>query len=222
MASEVDICNAALGFIGDAATVASIDPPEGSAQAKHCARFYPLARDALLEMHPWSFATKRVALSALTDTPTEWDYAYAYPADVNNIIAVLPSDATDDYSIGNVPGDINSGVPDSAGGYYVPQPFSAEVTQDGQQVIYSDQQDAVLRYTAMVTDTSQFSPLFTIALSYLLASYLAGPVLKGDTGRQVASAMLAEAVRVVSQAKVSDTGQRRTTVQHNVSWMINR
>lgn len=51
MASEVDICNLALARLGDNATVASIDPPEGSAQAEHCARFYAIARDSLLEMH---------------------------------------------------------------------------------------------------------------------------------------------------------------------------
>ena len=48
MPSEVDICNLALGHLGDSATVATIDPPEGSAQAEHCARFYPIARDARL------------------------------------------------------------------------------------------------------------------------------------------------------------------------------
>ena len=52
MASVVDICNQALSHLGDSATVASIDPPEGSAQAEHCARFYPAALAALLEMHP--------------------------------------------------------------------------------------------------------------------------------------------------------------------------
>ena len=33
MASEVDICNLALAHLGDAATVSSINPPEGSIQA---------------------------------------------------------------------------------------------------------------------------------------------------------------------------------------------
>ena len=53
MASEIAICNLALSHLGDAANIASIDPPEGSAQAEHCATFYPIARDSLLEMHDW-------------------------------------------------------------------------------------------------------------------------------------------------------------------------
>ena len=36
MASDVQICNIALAHLGDTATVASINPPEGSAQAEHC------------------------------------------------------------------------------------------------------------------------------------------------------------------------------------------
>ena len=54
MASAVDICNLALSHLGDTATVASLDPPEGSAQAEHCARFYPVARDALVRGRPGS------------------------------------------------------------------------------------------------------------------------------------------------------------------------
>ena len=45
MATEVDICNLALAHLGDDATIASIKPPEGSAQAEKSARFYPIARD---------------------------------------------------------------------------------------------------------------------------------------------------------------------------------
>ena len=63
MASEVEICNLALAHLGDEATVASIDPPEGSAQAEHCQRFYPVSRNSLLEMHDWAFATKRATLA---------------------------------------------------------------------------------------------------------------------------------------------------------------
>ncbi|NBQ76422.1 MAG: hypothetical protein EBU14_13895, partial [Acetobacteraceae bacterium] len=62
MASEVDICNLALANLGDTATVASINPPEGSAQSEHCSRFYPIARDTLLEMHNWNFSTRRILL----------------------------------------------------------------------------------------------------------------------------------------------------------------
>ena len=226
MASEVDICNLALSHLGDTATIASLDPPEGSAQAEHCARFYPIARDALLEMHSWGFATQRVQLAQLGGGWPEWDYAYAVPPGTVNVIAVLPPDATDDYSQSGYASSsltgFSSGVPESAGGQYVPQPFSCEVDEAGRQVIYTDQPNAVLRYSTIVTDTTRFSPLFVATLSHMLASYLAGPILKGDVGRAEAAQQLKFAQSYLSQAKESDSSQRRVRPDHVVSWMAGR
>ena len=92
MSSVVDLCNLALSRLGDSATVASIDPPEGSSQAEHCSRFYPIARDSLLEMHDWKFATRRAPLSELTVDSFNWAHAYAEPNGALRIISVL--DAT--------------------------------------------------------------------------------------------------------------------------------
>ena len=88
MPSVVEICNLALAHLGDDATVASIDPPEGSAQSEHCARFYPIARDSLLQMHTWSFASRRVSLAQVTMPYTMWKYAYGVPADMLTAVAV--------------------------------------------------------------------------------------------------------------------------------------
>jgi hypothetical protein len=41
VASSVDIANLALAHLGDEAAVTSFDPPDGSAQAEHCARLLP-------------------------------------------------------------------------------------------------------------------------------------------------------------------------------------
>ena len=216
MASEVDICNLALAHLGDTATVASIDPPEGSAQAEHCARFYPIARDSLLEMHTWWFATKRAQLAQLGAGWPEWDYAYAQPADALNIIAILPPDASDDYSA------TGSNVPTAAGGAYVPQAFSCEVDANRADVIYTDQEDAVLRYTGVVTDPTKFSPLFVVSLSWHLASMLAGPILKGDAGAAESKRCAAMMQAYLAKATASDAGQRRINPQHNVGWINGR
>lgn len=213
MASDVDICNLALAHLGDTATVASLDPPEGSAQSEHCARFYPIARDALLELHPWGFSTRRVTLALIGSGWPEWDYAYAQPSDALNIIAVLPPGATDDYS---------QGVPAAAGGAYVPQAFSCEVDGSGNDVILTDQADAVLRYTCVMADTARFSPLFVMALSWHLASLLAGPVIKGDAGAAEAKRCAAMMQAYLSQAKESDASQRRINPTHNVGWINGR
>ena len=240
--NEVDICNLALGHLGDTATVASIRPPESSVQAQLCARFYPVARNALLEMGSWGFATRRVKLAPVTnpaltiaqmvdpnaDTGT-WQYAYALPAAVVNVLAVLPAQAVDDYEAKFGPADKDF-FPPYPQGYlpvpgsptYTPQPFALEAQDDGTQIILTNACDAVLRFTTVVTDTTKFSPLFTVALSWLLASMLAGPLLKGDAGEAAGERCLTMFKSFEGQAEASDANQRRTHLEPAVSWIRGR
>jgi hypothetical protein len=232
VASEVDICNLALSHLGDVANIITIDPPDGSAQAEHCARFYPIARNALLEMHDWGFASKRVALAQLDNPTTEWAYCYAQPADLLNTISVLANDATDDTSVA-IPSPITWNdmvMPALGSGAYTPQPFVLEVLTDGTDVIFTNQAGAVLRYVAQVTDTTKFSPLFITTLSWSLASMLAGPIIKGQAGA-------AEGVRChamafgqsgsggwFGKAANSDAGQKRFTTRdrQQTPWLNGR
>jgi hypothetical protein len=227
MASVVDICNAALSHIGDVANVASIDPPDGSAQAAYCATFYPPALGAILEMATWGFATVRVALAAIDNPSTTWRFAYAYPAQLVNLISVLPQDALDDYSanFGEQDHEWDSPQPDfadPAANLYMPQPYSVEQDGKGNQIILTNVCGAVLRYTMAVDDPTKFSPLFVMALSYLLASMLAGPIIKGEEGATMSNAMLTKFQAFQGQAKASDANQRRIVVHQRVSWMAKR
>lgn len=208
MASAVDICNLALGHLGDRATVASLDPPEGSAQAEHCARFYPLARDTLLELHTWGFASKRATLAQLVSTRSEWEYSYAMPADVIRLLSLAPASLT---------GDNN--VIATQDGAFAPYPFVRESNDDGADVVYTDVEDAILRYTARVTDTTRFSPLFVQTLSWHLAGMLAGPVLKGEAGAAEAKRCEVMAANWLSHARVSDANQGSNPITHAVPWM---
>jgi hypothetical protein len=78
-------------------------------------------------------------------------------------------------------------------------------------VLYTNVADARIRYTAAVTIPSFFPPLFTVALSYFLASFLAGPVLKGETGRTVGAQMLQTMGVYLNQAQLKDAKQRRAS-----------
>lgn len=170
MASAVDICNLGLSHLGDEATVVSITPPEGSAQAEHCKRFYPMARDATLEKHTWSFATRRTELALLAVTaPDTWLFVYARPTTAVRIIAVLPEGALEDAQSEN---------------------FTQEILADGTQVIYTNTENARVRYIALVTDTTKYTPWMVIAIARLLSSFLAGPIIKGKTGEDVADAQM--------------------------------
>lgn len=210
MSSVVDICNIALSHLGDTASVTSIDPPEGSAQAEHCARFYPIARDSLLEMHDWKFASKRALLAELTSETDAWEYAYAMPADALRIIAVTAPDADDDNASSRLLGA------------YSPQPYAIEALSTGALVIYTDQEDAAVRYTAYVTDSGKLPPLFVMALALHLASMLAGPILKGDSGAAEAKRCATAAKEYLAKAAASDAQQRGPKATHSVSWISKR
>jgi len=178
VSSTIDICNLALSHLGDAAEVIAIDPPDGTIQAAHCGRFYPFARGALLEMHPWSFATKRATLAELATNPAEddWSYAYALPSTCLRPLSAL------------YPGQPERllGTDSDLGSF----PYLIEAAEDGSPILFTNVETAVLRYIDLITDTARYSPGFTIALSRLLASYLAGPLIKGKDGIRVSQEQL--------------------------------
>ena len=222
MATEVDICNLALAHLGDDATIASLNPPEGSAQAEKAARFYPIARNTLLEVHTWNFAAKRGNLALTANTLDQWDYAYVAPADMMTPVAVISPTAQNDYatrmSSGDTPGGITSNYsPTIVAGQYTPQQFAVEGT-----LIYTNQENAMLRYQAAVTDASAFSPLFVITLSWHLASMLAGPVIKGDQGAAEAKRCTQMMSNYLNSAKQSDNLHRDITIEHIVPWTSGR
>lgn len=221
MASEVDIANLALGHLGDRATVASIDPPEGSAQAEHCQRFYPIARDTLLEMHDWNFATRRMQLAQVESPASSWKYAYTLPGDCLMVRAILPRDAQDDYVTNFYDSNFRS-YPVNAFAVTTTAEYIVETLDNGTKIILTNQEEAVVRYIARVADTTRFSALFTMALSWHLASLLAGPVIKGDVGRGESKRCMQMVQGFLSSAKTSDSNQRNEQPTHAVAWMSGR
>lgn len=228
MASEVDICNLALGHLGERANVSSISPPEGSAQAEHCARFYPIARDMALESHEWGFATVRGTLALLTDTPpVGWLYVYALPNDCRNIIRLIdPAAGTpyqqDDWQRTGCYAGYAPGIP------FVPPdvPYELESrSNDGIAVIYTNLEAAQIQYVKTVTDTTKFSAQFVDAVSRLLASYLAGPVVKGDAALKVAQLQYQAFLSSITAAKGNDANNRRRSqaiADQPASWIARR
>ena len=82
--------------------------------------------------------------------------------------------------------------------------------------------DAVLRYAARVTDTTKFSPLFITALSWNLASMLAGPVIKSEEGAKIGQECLKMMYATLGKANAVDASQRNIKPEHIVSWMAGR
>lgn len=218
----VDICNLALSYLGDSATVASIDPPEGSAQAQHCARFYPMALAIMLENHEWNFITKRVTLALLT-TPynDRWQYAYAVPSNSNSILSVIPKCEYADYF----------GFRDWLGWRWAYpfesekqrwKDFQIEVDAQNRRVILSNLCDAIARFTTNQVTPGMFPAMFTNALARLLASMLAGPILKGNEGISQGQKQFALYRLQLGEAEAQDANQRHDAPEARPVWMYDR
>jgi hypothetical protein len=91
------------------------------------------------------------------------------------------------------------------------QPYTTETLSTGLVVIYTNVENAVLRYVARVTDTTKYTPLFVDALSWLLASYLAGPIIKGDSGVQAGRACFNTFTGQYQRAAGSDANMQRSS-----------
>jgi len=210
MVTNADLCNQALASIGAKARITSISPPDaGSNEAAQCSRYFNECLETLLEMHDWSFATKRVALTDAGDTDTTSHlFRYVVPTDMCRAIAVLPEGAADDYMVN---------------GERVPVPFVREQDEDGVVRIYTNEENATLRYTAWVTDPNKWPPLFRQAFVALLASKVAGPVVRGQEGDAAARRRLEEVEMYLGRAKVSDAVQAKVRPQyHGASYQNNR
>jgi hypothetical protein len=184
----VDICNLALGRLGQRANITAIDPPDGTPAAAQCARFYPMARDTALASHAWSFATTRLEPPQYATPVIGWAYAYVLPADVIEVLGFVEP----------------NGLWRSA----YQTDFEREVDpQFDQFLLLTNRESAAIRYTRRVTDTTLFSPMFVDALSWLLASHIAGPIINGGAGAKASAAAYQAYQAVIAQAKVRDANQ---------------
>lgn len=211
MATEVDVANMALSHLGIAARVTSISPSDGRYESDKCAEFFPIARDMLLEMHDWSFATVREVLAELdVGVPDSWTYAYAKPNSCLRILAVMPAEYGNDYG---------SEIP----GYPTGQEYVQETEPvSDTTIIFTNVEEATIRYVARETDISRYSATAVVALSHLLASLLAGALVKGVAGVKLAGASMQMASMFVSQAKERDANQGHLKVNHVPSFLSGR
>jgi hypothetical protein len=178
----------ALSHIGSEARVSSISPPDGSVEAGHCAMFYDLARTELLEPGNWAFSLKRATLAGVTNPSGAWAYAYAKPSNCLRALRILRPSIAAAVLTRNLAFEPHTDDRDGA---------AFDVEGD---VILTNEPDAVLLYVQDVTDSTKFPASFTSALSYLLAGYLAGPIIKGNEGVRVGDAMRQRAMTLADIA----------------------
>jgi len=186
--SELSICKLALSKLGDEASITSVFPVDGSVQSSYCNTFYPVALRVLLDKHVWGFATKEAVLVEDTsNTSSAWKYAYHLPSDFMGIIDVRDSTFIDET---NYPNN---------------QEYSLQMG-----IVYTNIPGAIMLYSSnLATNILSFPPLFVEALTWLLASYLAGPIIKGDVGVSASQRLLQAFGAALKEAVESDSQYRK-------------
>lgn len=187
--SNADICNQALiehlSVRGVQINDLAADQTEEAAVMN---ALFEDARDACLAAFPWPFATLRKTLN-LIDPAQEpardgWKYIYA-----------LPGDCLEPRRIWQL-GDSTRALRSDQR-----IPFAVEkASTDDSQVLLCDTVNAVLLYTARVTDPTKFPTLFGEALSALLGIKAAGAI----TGKEAKKAAAQVAYRsALGEARVA-------------------
>jgi len=94
MASEVDICNLALSWLGGS-LITSLD--DNSTEAKLCKANYAIVRDAVVESRDWTFAVQRYDL-AKNATPPVNGYANGFQIP-STVLRVVEVNCGEDYRV---------------------------------------------------------------------------------------------------------------------------
>lgn len=201
MTSIVEICNLALSSVR-AGSINSID--ESSLQAQQCKLWYPILRDKCLRENNWNFARKIIALAPVTDVVFTQPYAYRYPNDCLEIERLV--------------GEYEQVTTDSSARYWNPSgcygtirypeiPYDIYNIGDT-KIIGTVQANLRIDYTAKITDPNLFSVDFMLALSYLLASSIAIPIVGVKDGRALRSDSLSLYSSYLNSAVASDSNEK--------------
>lgn len=291
MANDIDVCNMALRYVGQGAvTIVALSPANPDAvETDACALWLPKARDELLEDHPWTFATKRAALTVIDQTDVddddlvrpEWAFMYELPLDCMGAIAVLAPGACEDAPTQKFVRELQSfaaqtftadattnlftavghQLPDeaaltfatnggvlpaeiTAGSTYYANPASDDTfgvsatpggadinlstagsgsptfTRSDAEVIFTNIEDAIVRYNAAVTDPAKWPPGYQRTLALLLASYLVTEFAQGLEGAKVADAFRMRAMQSMRRAAAKNAQQQKTNPRDELpSWI---
>lgn len=161
MATPELICNLALANIQIYQSIVDL-ATDSTKEGKVCRLWYDTSLAWMLEDYDWNFARRRVAAALVSSTqiPDYFTYAYAYPSDALKIRKIEVPGVRTPYSDQRIrfePAGENS----DTGDY---------------KVIYTNQINAILVYTKNITDAGLFPNKFAVALSWLVAANISGPL----------------------------------------------
>lgn len=158
--------------------------------------YYELARDYVLKDFDWNFASvyRKLSLS-LEEDNSEFQYCYDYPNDCISARNLFNCD------------------------FSKSEKFVVSSSQSGSRIILTNISDAVLRYTRRVDKEIYFSPEFSIALSYYLASLtsnvITGSLQKGEMAYE-------KYQKLLRRAKVMNAYEGEEVINNDETYLDSR
>lgn len=163
----VQICNEAISDL-PAHPITGID--DDRKEARECNRHLNGVVADLIGVHDWSFARRRIALSAVAnDRDSEWGYAYSLPDEIISPIVMVRN-----ASASSVPGVVVTPMlyyPAISSGYDVVDYTLAD------NKLYTNLDLAILEYSIDAVEPNKWHPLFAQAVIRTLASRIYRPIL---------------------------------------------
>lgn len=197
MTSAIEICNIALSNI-KADSINSFD--EKTQEAYYCKLKYQFMLDKCLS-HGWGFNNTKRGLALLDDKLPNWKYVYSFPSDCLNINYLFVVRENLNY----------------LREYYIPLgysfnhqiPYEVLLLNDN-KVIGCNAANVHADLFIKMDNPNLFSFNFVMALSYLLSSELAIPLI-GTEGRALRKESLELYQKYIANARSDDMNQQYHT-----------
>lgn len=187
--NAVEVCNLALGRIGEGASRPIVSLTESTDSARACNRVFAPALQALLREYRWPFAQSSVQLATVAQTVPGWDYVYAYPEGVLTLHGL----AGEDIDPGRQP--------------VWRHPFRVLAATSGESlVIATDLEDAWAHYTLDITNPHFGDALFQDALAWRVAKEVALSLKADPRMAQLAAQQYADALSLAMVAAYNERG----------------
>lgn len=186
MATKTEICNMALGHLGHAKEIATID--DNTNEARACKAFYDTALNETLRAFSWPFATRYVALSLVEEDPNdEWTFSYTYPVNCLKILRI-------------VSGTVNE-TESTRVAYKV-------IGADSGRLILVNAEDPSIEYVHRDTNPAIYPDDFVMALAYRLAFYI-GPRVVGREWAKMQQNIISLYNMAIRQAAVHSSSEQQ-------------
>ncbi len=202
----------ALDHLGQSAKIASIASPS-SEHELIAARWYPKAARIVLAAHPWHFNYRKslLVIHNANDLDaglnSEWIYAYNRPTDMIRLWKILPAGApknrpSEDFEL-----------------------YSKIETGSPVRLIVTNLPDAYADYSIDMQDPAIWSDSVELAVSLLLASMMANPVVKGKSGITISATLMDKYRAALANAMSKNKNQAQVSEDYKTqapSWTVDR